>query len=54
MGTGRSLPGSAALSALMRAATASLSAGLSGPRLEPLEAAALLGNGPVAEGRPQK
>ena len=37
---GWALPGSAARSASIRVLTASCSAGLSGPRLEPLEAAA--------------
>ena len=45
---------SAALSAATRAFTASTSAGLVGPWLEPLEPVALLAIGAVAEGRPQK
>ena len=52
-GTGAVLPGSAARSASMRPLTASVSAGFSGPWFEPLEALALLGIGPVADGRPQ-
>ncbi len=38
----------------MRALTASKSAGLVGPRFEPVEAEALFGMGDVAETRPQK
>jgi hypothetical protein len=53
-GTGAVLPGSASRSALIRAVTASVSAGFSGPWFDPLEAPALYGNGPVAEGRDQK
>src|SRR6185437_1816527 len=53
-GTGRLLPGSACCSAEILFFTASINAGLSGPRLEPAEAAALLGCGEVAEGLPQK
>ena len=53
-GTGAVLPGSAARSASMRPLTASVSAGFSGPWFEPLDALALLGIGPVADGRPQK
>src|SRR5471030_1378035 len=53
-GTGASLPGSAAFSAAMRPLTASICAGLLGPKLEPLELLALFGIGPVADGRPQK
>src|SRR5471032_3398380 len=46
--------GSAALRASMRPLTASFWAGFSGPKLLPPELAALLGIGPVADGRPQK
>src|SRR4051812_10063522 len=53
-GTGAVLPGSTARSAATRALTASYSAALVGPWLEPDEDAALYGNGVVAEGRPQK
>src|SRR5487761_2673739 len=53
-GTGELLPGSASRKACTRALIASINAGLVGPRLEPLEAAALLGIGPVADGRLQK
>ncbi len=53
-GMGWVLAGSAAFRAAMRALTASSRAGLVGPRLEPEEAAALYGYGPVAERRPQK
>src|SRR5262245_8205341 len=53
-GIGSRLAGSAARSASARALTASASAGLSGPRFEPDEAAALYSNGDVADGRPQK
>ena len=38
----------------MRPLTASTSAGLVGPRFEPLDAVALFGRGDVADGRPQK
>src|SRR5512136_1747315 len=48
------LPGSAARSAAMRDWAASVKAELSGPSFEPDEAAALYGNGDVAESRPQK
>ena len=50
-GTGAVLPGSAARSASTRPLTASTSAGLVGPRFEPLELAALFAIGEVAEGR---
>ena len=53
-GTGRLLVGSADLSAAMRVPTASVSAGLSGPRLEAPEAIPLYGCGAVADGRLQK
>src|SRR5215813_9686627 len=53
-GTGLVLPGSAARRAATRPCTASISAGLVGPRFEPDDEAALYGNGEVADGRPQK
>ena len=53
-GTGAVLPGSAARNTAMRCFTASVSAGLVGPRLEPDEALALYAFGEVADGRPQK
>src|SRR5689334_13503708 len=53
-GTGAVLPGSAARNASMRCFTASVSALLVGPRLEPLDAALLSANGEVADGRLQK
>src|SRR5262244_3092156 len=53
-GTGAALPGSAARSASTRAWTALTRSGLGGLRLDPEDAAALYGNGLVAEGRPQK
>src|SRR6266850_2007389 len=53
-GTGSVLAGSAAFNASTRALTASVSAGFSGPRFEPVEASALYGWGAVAEGRLQK
>src|SRR3954453_11899258 len=46
--------GSADRSASTRLLTASANSGLSGPRFEPLEEAALYGKGLVAEGRPHK
>src|SRR6185312_11553732 len=53
-GTAAVLPGSTACSAAMRCFTASVSAGLVGPRFEPDDDAALYGFGVVADGRPQK
>src|SRR4029450_1178274 len=53
-GIGVRLSGSAARNASARAFTASTCAGLSGPRLEPEEAAALYSKGAVADGRLQK
>src|SRR5476649_1081528 len=50
----RIVPGSAAFNAAIRPLTASICAGLFGPKLEPLELLALFGIGPVADGRPQK
>ena len=54
MGTGAVLVESRALSAATRPLTASWRAGFDGPRLEPLEDAALSGTGDVAESRLQK
>ena len=48
------MAGSARRSSSIRACTFSFRAGLSGPRFEPLEEAALYGAGVVAEGRAQK
>jgi hypothetical protein len=48
------VPGSAAFKASMRPRTASTSAVLVGPKLEPPEPAPLFGIGDVAESRPQK
>src|SRR5579859_4502614 len=53
-GMGSVLVGSAVFSASMRDFTASVSAGLSGPRFEPPEAMPLYGWGAVADGRLQK
>src|SRR5258708_5764105 len=53
-GIGSLLSGSAAFRLAMRPFTASISAGFSGPWFEPLELAALLAMGDVADGRPQK
>src|SRR5690349_17337734 len=59
-GMGDALPGSASLSALTLASAAVRRAGLSGPRLDPLDPVplsalnAVHGTGPVAESRPQK
>src|SRR5689334_3367845 len=53
-GTGAVLPGSAARSASTRSCTALVRAGFVGPRLDPDDAAALYGNGDVADGRLQK
>src|SRR5262252_3912212 len=53
-GTGAVLPGSAARSASTRLWTALTRSGLVGLRLDPVDEAALYGNGLVAEGRPQK
>src|SRR5262249_20910862 len=53
-GIGAWLLGSAALSASTPAFTASTRAGLSGPRLEPEDAAPLYAKGVVADGRLQK
>ena len=53
-GIGAALLGSAARSASMRPLTASVSAGFSGPWLEPPELLALYAIGEVADGRPQK
>ena len=53
-GTDAVLPGSAARNASMRCLTASVSALLVGPRLEPVDAALLSANGAVADGRLQK
>ena len=53
-GIGSRFSGSARRSASRRACAASTSAGLSGPRFDPEDAAALYANGLVAERRPQK
>src|SRR5262249_55825094 len=53
-GTGAVLPGSAVCSAWIRALIPSVSAGFSGPRLEPPDARPLYGCGVVADGRLQK
>src|SRR5581483_3371254 len=53
-GIGALLVGSTAWRASIRAFTASVSAGLSGPRFEPVEPVPLYGCGVVAEGRLQK
>src|SRR5438445_9078305 len=53
-GTGAALPGSAACNASMRCLTASVNALLVGPRFEPVDEAALFGDGVVADGRGQK
>src|SRR5689334_19456394 len=53
-GSGKSLPGSAARKTATRALTASSNTGLVGPRFDPADAAALYGNGAVADGRLQK
>src|SRR5262249_61208075 len=53
-GTGAVFPGSAARSASTRPCTVLTRSGLVGLRFDPVEEAALLGNGLVADGRPQK
>src|ERR1700759_5326472 len=53
-GTGAVLPGSAARNVAMRCLTASISAGLVGPRFDAPDDDGLFGNGDVADGRGQK